>query len=141
MTPWSEGSVWDGSLPFGAVAQGSVAAGYAHRVNASRTKLLVPGRCDEARSGRRTRLSVVDSVRFDEDLLLAHVLHVYGAVDDKLRGGAVAGAVLTLITLDLKEVSCAEKHSKQSGKNERPYHIRTEEGGRAWRSAPWSEVE
>lgn len=47
------------------------------------------------------------TIGFDQHLLLAHVLHVDGAVDDVLRRGAVVVLhLLTLVALDLKGISC-----------------------------------
>lgn len=46
------------------------------------------------------------TVRFDQHLLLAHVLHVDGAVDDVLRRGAVIVLrLLALVALDLKGIA------------------------------------
>lgn len=47
------------------------------------------------------------TIGFDQHLLLAHVLHVDGTVDDVLRRGAVIVLhLLALVALDLKGISC-----------------------------------
>lgn len=56
------------------------------------------------------------TIRFDQHLLLTHVLYVDGAVDDVLRRGAVIVLhLLTLVTLDLKGISCTVEE-EQNGK-------------------------
>lgn len=53
------------------------------------------------------------TVRFDQHLLLAHVLHVDGAVDNELRRGAVVVFhLLTLVALDLKGAPCSTEQAQ-----------------------------
>lgn len=55
-------------------------------------------------------LSGLLTISFHQHLLLAHVLHVDGAVDDELRRGAVVVLrLLTLVALDLKAI-CRNRH-------------------------------
>lgn len=46
------------------------------------------------------------TVFLHQNLLLAHVLHIHGAVDDELWGGAVVCHLLTLVALNLQSQPC-----------------------------------
>lgn len=55
------------------------------------------------------------TIGFDQHLLLTHVLDVDGAVDDVLRRGAVIVLhLLTLVTLDLKGISCSTQQEEDA---------------------------
>lgn len=46
------------------------------------------------------------TVVLHQNLLLAHVLHIHGAVDDELWAGAVVCHLLTLVALNLQSQPC-----------------------------------
>lgn len=63
-------------------------------------------------------------IRFDQHLLLAHVLYVDGTVDDVLwRGAVIVLHLLTLVALNLKVISRIEEDSEQSRENEQTHSL------------------
>lgn len=57
------------------------------------------------------------TVRFDQHLLLAHVLDVDRAVNDELGRGTVVVDPLTLVALDLEAVACYVTHKQVADLN------------------------
>lgn len=96
----------------GSVTQRRVAAGDAHGVELAGAELLVARGGDETGSRGGAGLTVVNPVFFHQHLLLAHVLHVDGAVDDELRRGAVVCHLLALVALDLQSPPWPEEEQE-----------------------------